>query len=58
LQSAQQFSLLLNRRILRVGCIALLLDDAKLVFDELQALVLPFKFTTQALGKRPALGGG
>jgi hypothetical protein len=58
LQSAQQFSLALDRWILRVGRIALLLDNAKLVLDQLKALVFPFKFTTQAFGKRPALGGG
>src|SRR5205085_12172802 len=58
LQSAQQFSFLLDRWILRIGCIALLLDDANLALDQFEALVFPFKFTTQALGKRHALGGG
>src|SRR4029077_6569757 len=58
LQSAQQFSLSLDCWILHIGCIALLLDDAKLGLDQLEALIFPFKFTTQALGKRPALGGG
>jgi hypothetical protein len=58
LQSAQQFSLSLDCWILHIGCIALLLDEAKLGLDQLEALVFPFKFTTQALGKRPALGGG
>jgi hypothetical protein len=58
LQSAQQFSLPLDRWILRIGGIALLLDNAKLALDQLKALVFPFKFTTQAFGKRPALGGG
>src|SRR5689334_21003918 len=29
-----------------------------LALDQLKALVFPFKFTTQAFGKRPALGGG
>jgi hypothetical protein len=43
---------------LRIGCIALLLDDANLGLDQLEALVFPFKFTTRALGKRHALGGG
>jgi hypothetical protein len=41
---------------LRIGDIALLLDNAKLALDQLKALVFPFKFTTQAFGKRPALG--
>jgi hypothetical protein len=41
-----------------IGGIALLLDNAKLALDQLKALVFPFKFTTQAFGKRPALGGG
>src|SRR5215510_8016665 len=58
LQSAQQFSLPLDRWILRIGGIALLLDNAKLALDQLKTLVFPFKFTTQAFGKRPALGGG
>src|SRR5215472_14611935 len=58
LQSAPQFSLPLDRWILRIGGIALLLDNAKLALDQLEALVFPFKFTTQAFGKRPALGGG
>src|ERR1700756_1003545 len=57
LQSAQQFSFLLDCGILRVGCIALLLDYANLGLDQLEALVFPFKFTT-ALGKRHTLGGG
>jgi hypothetical protein len=43
---------------LRIGGIVLLLDNAKLALDQLKALVFPFKFTTQAFGKRSALGGG
>ena len=50
MQSAQQFSLPLDRWILRIGGIALLLDNAKLALDQLKALVFPFKFTTQAFG--------
>jgi hypothetical protein len=49
LQSAQQFSLSLDCWILRIGGIALLLDEVKLGLDQLEALVFPFKFTTQAL---------
>src|SRR6202048_4249549 len=37
LQSAQQFSLPLDRWILRIGGIALLLDNAKLALDQLKA---------------------
>jgi hypothetical protein len=56
LQNAQQVSLPLDCWILRIGGIALLLDNAKLALDQL--MVFPFKFTTQAFGKRPAFGGG
>jgi hypothetical protein len=58
LQRAQQFSLPLDRGILRIGGIAFLLDNAKLGLDQLKTMVFPFKFATQAFGKRPALGGG
>jgi hypothetical protein len=50
LQSTQQLSLPLDCWILRIGCIAFLLEDAKLALDQLKALVFPFQFTTQALG--------
>jgi hypothetical protein len=56
-QRAQQFSLPLDCGILRIGCIAFLLNNAKLGLDQFKALVFSFKFTTQAFGKRPALGG-
>jgi len=51
LQSAQQFSLPLDRGILCIGGIAFLLDDAKLALDQVEALVFPFKFAAQALAK-------
>src|SRR5262249_3344997 len=37
-QRAQQFSFLLDRWMLRIGCIALLLDDANLGLDQLEVL--------------------
>jgi hypothetical protein len=57
-QSAQEFSLPLDRGILRIGSVAFLLDDAKLAFDQLKTLVFPFKFAAQALAKRSALSSG
>jgi hypothetical protein len=54
----QQFSLPPDCGILRIGGIAFLLDNAKLGLDQRKTLVFPFKFTTQAFGKRPALDGG
>ena len=58
LQSTQQFSLPFDCRILRIGCIAFLLDNAKLVLDQFKPLVFPFKLATQAFAEWPALSSG
>ena len=53
LQSAQQFSLPLDGWILRIGDIALLLDNAKLALDQLKALVFAFRRSRSgAMSKR------
>ena len=57
LAERQHLSLLFDRRVLRIGRVAFLLDLAKLGLDQGEACVFAFEFATQAIGKRMAFGG-
>lgn len=57
LQRDEHLPLPFDRRVLRVGCVTLLLDFTKLRLDQVEAGIFAFEFATQSLRQRMAFPG-
>jgi hypothetical protein len=57
LQRDEHLPLAFDRRVLRVGCVTLLLDFTKLRLDQVEAGIFAFEFATQSLRQRMAFPG-